>query len=630
MKLYLLLVPILALSLNASAKYSLQELTANKSAIENDLRLILVKAKLAPTLIKFKNESATSNDVKIVCSKDKKSIELQIRATSEEWSSTLYLGLQKLGFLFPHPRIQISPTLEKMREKCGMSFPWRPALKYRGFHLHTQHAGEWIDGFLMGNTKIAEDLINWLARNNQNIFDLYALRMEDQKIITYLKPLFEKARSLGVHPGITIGIAFHQQNAYKLVSLWGALFDGMSKNQIDENFPKLVDNLPISFLNVEMGTSEFTPVNYERMLAWLNQIGKLTKARNIQMMTKIHSSTNQKNEKYGNFNFLPKFASESVGILPHTVFYHALEDKNAPLYGNKNFEYMKKFMISQVDKRMTWYYPETSYFIALDIDVPLLLVEYLRTRTADMKVLYDNKVHGQLNFSTGQENGYWLMDWQVTLSNNLEYNFNPMIGLKLLGEDLNYWKKYMDFQKKYFTKKGLISIISFSNGGDELAPTHKILERNLLVELDENKKELEREIKDLNLAIENLPVTPKFGIDSELRHMVQITNLRLYHALYTRYALLNKDKSREKSDYLNKAAAMRDQAQIHMNFIMGNHNRYPESFVYKKKSNPSAYPFGYGYASSNMHFWKREEMMVKDNNFSVLYMNIWDFVDIVI
>lgn len=612
----------------AHAKYDLQKLIAKKTAIENDLRIILDQAKLPLDLITIKKETANANDVTIACVPKSNKIELQVRANDAEWSSTFYLGLQKLGFLFPHPRIQISPTLEKIKEKCGMTFPWKPALKYRGFHLHTLHAGEWVDGFLMGNTKIAEDLIFWLARNNQNIFDLSLLRMDDKKLFSFLAPLFKKARDLGVHTGVTIGIAFHQQNTYKLVSLWASLFDGLSRDQINTNLPKLFDNLPLSFINVEMGTSEFTPVNYERMLAWLNQVGKLSKARNIQTVTKIHASTNQNNEKYGNFNFLPQFADESVGILPHTVFYHALEDKVAPLYGNENFEYMKKFMLSQVDKRMTWYYPETSYYIALDIDVPLLLVEYLRTRAMDMKLLHKSRVHGILNFSTGQENGYWLMDWSLTLYNNLEYDFNPMIGLKLLGEDLEFWKKYMQFQEKYFTEKGLISIITFSNGGDELAPAHKILKRNLLTELDQNNTELKKEIENLNLAINNIPPVPKTGIRKELWHHVQITNLRLSHALYVRYALLNKANHKQKSDYLAKAAEVRAKAQAHMDIVMEKYNRYPESFVYKRKANPSSYPFGYGYASSNLHFWKRAEMMVKDNNFSVFYMNIWDFVDI--
>ena len=610
----------------ALAEFKLQNLTADKETIQKDLELILKKANLTKNAIKFTSEESRENIVRITCSKN---IKLEVRGTSSEWGSTFYLGLQKLGFLFPHPRIQISPTLKDMRAHCGKVYKWRPALRYRGFHLHTLHAGEWVDGFLMGKKQIAVDLVRWLARNQQTIFDLWLLRMNDKEIFDQLNPLFKLARKLGIHTGVTVGIAFHQQNAYKLVSLWGSLFDSNSLQQIKENLPKLIDNLPLSFVNVEMGTSEFTGVNYDRMLKWLNLIGKMTRERNLQVVTKIHTSTNQKNKKYGNFNFLPQYADSSVGILPHTVFYHALNDPHAPLYGNKNFAYMRDFMIKENKKRMTWYYPETSYYIALDIDLPLLLVEYLRTRSEDMKLLYQNKIAGQLNFSTGQENGYWLMDWTVALSNNLDYNFDPMIGLKLLGETHPFWKKWMDFQQKYFTNKGLISIVTFSNGGDELAPAHKILQRNLMAELARDSKLTRMEISQLKEAIIAMPAVPE-GIHDELGTLAKITNLRLPHALYVRQALLNKNKHKLKAMYLGKAREIREQAQNLMNKIIKKYNRYPESFVYKRMKNPSSYPFGYGFASSNLHFWKREEMMVKHNNFSVFYMNIWDFLDIVI
>lgn len=628
-KSFLLLTLAYSFTINgAEPKFKLKELSADPVHIQEDLWIILEKAGMKPDTIKFEKSTSDKNQIKVKCDQNNDQLILEVSGSSEEWGSTFYYGLQKLGFLFPHPRIQKSPKLTQIKKHCGETYAWRPALPYRGFHLHTLHASEWVDGFLMGKSQIAEDLIRWLARNGQNAFDLSLVRMEDDLIVQYLFPLFEKARALGVHPGITIGIAFHQQNVYKLVSLWGSLFDNKSMKQIRTNFPKLVDRLPISFVNVEMGTSEFTPVPYERMLNWLNLVGQMTKKRGIQMLTKIHTSTNQYDDRYGNFNFLPQYADPSVGILPHTVFYHALEDPYAPLYGNENFKYMKDFMLQENSKRMTWYYPETSYYIALDIDIPLLLVEYLRTRTQDMKLLYKNGIPGVLNFTTGHENGYWLMDWQQALANNLDYNFDPMISLKLLGEDISFWKKYMTWQKKHFTDLGVISIVTFSNGGDEIAPAHKILKRNLLAELNENVMETKKEIAALQMALEEMPTPPTKGIDFELWLHTNITNLRVSHALYVRLALLDKDSPIKKMFYLEEAQRVRLEAQVYMDSIMKNYNRYPESFVYKKQKNPTAYPFGYGRASSNLHFWKREEMMVQYNNYSVFFMNIWDFGDI--
>jgi len=73
-------------------------------------------------------------------------VTLEITAPDEEWAPTFYYGLQRLGFLFPHPRMQVSPTEAQLRSRCGERFEWRPRLRYRGFHFYTKHPGEWVPG----------------------------------------------------------------------------------------------------------------------------------------------------------------------------------------------------------------------------------------------------------------------------------------------------------------------------------------------------------------------------------------------------------------------------------------------------------------------------------------------------
>ena len=95
-----------------------------------------------------------------------------------------------------------------------------------------------------------------------------------------------------------------------------------------------------------------------------------------------------------------KYGEENVGILPHTVYLYGIEDERAPMYGNKNFKDVREFMLQEKTKRRTWFYPENSYFIALDIDVPLLLTDYLLTRARDTKFIHDNDIEGQIIFTT--------------------------------------------------------------------------------------------------------------------------------------------------------------------------------------------------------------------------------------
>jgi len=77
-----------------------------------------------------------------------------------------------------------------------------------------------------------------------------------------------------------------------------------------------------------------------------------------------------------NFNFLPHYASPSLGVMPHTVQMYRFDDP-APTYGQKNFTSMFKYnMIEAASGRTTLYFGETAYWVNYDVDVPLFLPLY--------------------------------------------------------------------------------------------------------------------------------------------------------------------------------------------------------------------------------------------------------------
>ena len=163
----------------ALAQFELRPLTAKESFIREDLQSILQAADFQLDKIDFVRHFSEKNYANISCENDNFLIE--IHAQDSEWSAVLYATLQRMGFLFPHPRMQISP--EKLsNEWCGQRVEWQPVLKYRGSHLHTLHPSEWVHGFMMGKTEIANELIRWLARNQQNIFDFSLLRVNKKQL----------------------------------------------------------------------------------------------------------------------------------------------------------------------------------------------------------------------------------------------------------------------------------------------------------------------------------------------------------------------------------------------------------------------------------------------------------------
>ena len=619
------------LSALAFVPSNIPPLSANHDAITKDIQSILDKAGMNSTSIFIKvgeNQKPKNNTVTVDCLEN--NFSLKVSAKPHEWAATTYLGLQKMGFLFPHPRIQISPTKEKMIKACGKTFEWKPTFRYRGFHLHTMHPSEWVSGFLMGKTEIANDLVRWLARNGQNVFDLNLLKQKKKSIYKNLKAPFALAKKLGVHPGISLGAALHQQNSYKLLGIIRALTGMGSVKKLKIGVNKLADNIDFDFFVMEAGTSEFTPVPYNKALEWMEAAAEVLDQKQKQLFIKVHVSTNQSDDQYGNFNFLPQYTNSKVGIFPHTVMFYGLYDEQVPMYGNDSFEHMLNFTEQEFKKRPTWYYPETSYFIGMDIDHPLFLTDYLTNRALDMKNLSKLGLEGQANFTTGHENGYWLFDWNLALLANSEFDFSPYAALDLLKEDRSVWKPIIEFQTKHIKDGGLISIMSAPNFQDELTRDHRIHERNIIKELVKDPSKREAEILKLETALKDLPKTE--GIkNEELRIMTEVTFIRIRHALKTRLALRYPKKSPERADALLKAADIRYEAASKMMAIYFKYNRYPDSKVFEKwKKNPTAYDYGYGYPARTLHFWKREEKQIENEKFSPFYMNIYNVIDILL
>jgi hypothetical protein len=201
----------------------------------------------------------------------------------------------------------------------------------------------------------------------------------------------------------------------------------------------------------------------------------------------VHISSNQRCRNFHdprnasqplNFNFLPTYATPKLGILPHTVqvcarvcvytyvcMYvcvcmrvyidlklwkglcknpplnqstsitrttattqaYALDDPTAGVYGQRNFSEMHAYMLYETKegRRHVHFYPETSYWVNVDIDVPLFLPTYAERRLHDFRLLAHeedkgraggNRIAGSLMFDSGWEWGYWLSDVLVAAS----------------------------------------------------------------------------------------------------------------------------------------------------------------------------------------------------------------------
>lgn len=618
-----ILIFVFSFVAQAAAPAQLRPLVINEQVVRRDLAHILKEAKLPTDTLGVVWTAGSSNSVRFNC--QKKPWALQVTTTPAEKSATFYRGLRGLGFLFPHPRWQISPSLNDIKRQCGKTFNWKPTLKHRGLHLHTLHPNEWVRGFLMDRQDVAHDIVRWSARNGQNILDISLLRIPLDELQKNFQAPFQLARDLGVHTGVSLGVALQQQNSYKLLSLWQAITGFGSDEALERELVRLLKAVDTSFIVLEAGTSEFTATDPERTIAWLNRAEEIARQHGRAIFTKVHVSSNQHHNKWGNYNFLPSYAHPGVGILPHTVMFYGLLDPKAPMYGNKDFHGIRQFMEKEAPKRPAWYYPETGYWVAMDADIPLLLTDYLRTRAEDLKWLYENKMDGQLIFSTGHALGGWLYDWTQALLIDEELKFDPYVGLTLLGEDRSVWEKIFAHQKHHFKDRGVIPMISAANLQDELSSTHRIHDRHTMKEVAGDEKVREDEIQLLTTASAEWPDTSKIK-ETELSRLLLVTRLRVEHAMQIRMAMSKDDKRNES---LENAKLLREQASALLTDSRNDLRNYADLGMMDVWPNPTSYQFGYIYPSASLYWWAREERMVREDSYWWPFKgNIYDVWDI--
>lgn len=591
---------------------------AEEAAVEKDLALVLASAGLPPKAVSFARGPSKDGRSAVSFACGGGELRVVVSAPDEEWGPAFYHGLHSLGFSWPHPRRQLSPDLKALRSHCGGRAAWKPRLAKRGFHLHTQHPSEWVYGFVAGKGSIAEETVRWAARNRQNLLQVKALRDVEPK---NMAPAFALAQSLGLETGLDVSLASLQQKGYRLLDgfwpLWGAVYAPWGARHVKKSVLRLCDDVPFDYLSVELGSSEFTPTPKAATLSWLEAARDAAGSRSRAIFTKVHVSSGQ-----GRFNFLPAEADPSVGVQVHTVMPFGLEGP-APVYGRDDFADLKAFMLEQKDKRPTWYFPETSYFLGIDIDLPLLLTDYLLARSNDMDLLEKEKVEGQVDFTTGQELGCWLLDWNVALLADGSEKNGPLAALLRLGEDKKAWQAQLEYQHRFFVEEGALSMLTAASLLDELPlqKEHRLLRRKLLRELGKDPAALSHETVVLERAAAAIP--PTTGVkDAELRALLDVTYGRVRHALALRRALAHPRGSAERKAFLAEAAAEREKARALLKPVVAA-GRYPEARLFEKRDDPTSYDYGYGWPAASLYFWEREERIVAEGRVSPFFDQIY-------
>lgn len=198
------------------------------------------------------------------------------------------------------------------------------------------------------------------------------------------------------------------------------LLDKYAKEDLNE-IKKLVDDfMQVSWDEItwHIGTSEFSPTNDDLTIRWMNDTYKYIKEKypNVEMAVRSHVPPRPFSEKYNDSYFhLIKFADIGINNLIHTVQAYSLVDK-APVYGTGNFEHKLKYLYFSDPKRKDIYYPESSYWVTYDVDIPLFLPVYILNRKHDIEIVKQiDHLDGHATFTTAWEWSYWFNDYMSAL-----------------------------------------------------------------------------------------------------------------------------------------------------------------------------------------------------------------------
>lgn len=574
-----------------------------------------------------------------------------------------------LGFAFYHPRETYIPNLSAkwpLTERFTMEV--RPKFRKAGFHLHTMHPIELAEPLfnpqLPGALNEVKEYIDWLARNEQNVFDFSLMESVDRKTwIKHAKAFTEYARQRGVLTSIDVSLHMIQQKSFQLYRNAPMSFRS-KKAQIRKNLDWLF-GAHWDIINMEFNSAEFLTGNATKRDELRRFVQAETEKRGAKLMGRQHVVKEENDiAQIGGKQTLITGADNGRGVLAHTVMFYSMTEPHAPVYENENLRHIYDFMLRENRVRETWFYPETAYWVTFDSSVPIFPLPYLSSRLADIDTAAAYDVEGHLTFSSGWEMGYWLFDWSVARwSRRVTLNGKPvaesptqfLYGKPFQRNTGKVLDSLLALHENYLKEKNLIAYLTAQTVTDEIPKgvrtefhprppftygwlrnksdeaVRAAVEKNVIAPLREFAGRSATFTDKLADKDEHNP------LETELCQALRLTEMRARHRAFILEYLLSVSAHKESKANPVKYALLDSAAAVRQDAMWANH-RLKIRFRYDKErltgkfprgSSYTSYDFGYLYTAQTLHFWEREEQQARKNRYDFLFRNIWDVFRIV-
>lgn len=345
-------------------------------------------------------------------------------------------AFELLGFRFFHPWQTYVPAVPSLDETAlgELGVIHEPDIALRGIHLHTLHPieayrGVW-DPDHEGAVDEADRIFDWIVKNRGNyvqwvgLDDVIGNAALADRWRQHSQELIARANRRGLRTGLGIQL-FGQSNLQSGFDLIDA--DEIDQSVLDEmarRFDIIADEVPFDIYNLSFG--EFFGADPAAFVASVNDAFEIMREVRpaADMLATIHVGDDEdlRVEYQGEtllYYFLVKFANEQIIPMVHTVMYYNLFEDAGGAYHHEEFDEHRAFLLERLaSSQPVAYFPETAYWVAFDISVPIYAPLYVRSRWLDLDRIAGaaaqqggEELEQHILFSSGWEWGYWQNDW---------------------------------------------------------------------------------------------------------------------------------------------------------------------------------------------------------------------------
>jgi hypothetical protein len=335
---------------------------------------------------------------------------------ASQWA--VYDLLQRLGVRYFHPEASYYPS-QLSWPAAPLAVRARPAFQRRSMHVHRDHPVELSAPLAPAGLPLAafqRRWIDWNVKLRQTLVDGW-----DAELVG------RYAYERGFPRTASLNLANAQQGGRPVLNPDDPAGEQRQiERAIDEALaprPGLPDP---SLLTFQFNPSEWSEADEDVTVARLELVTRTVARRypQVALYTINHGTSQPPTRKRGvRFFDLSAFAPPTLGVMVHPLMFYDLDRPAAGVYGNASFANLLGFALEQQRRRPIVHYPEGSWWLTFDQPVPLYLAPVtLEARQRDLERLYPHRstdpgqghgVMGHHLFTSGQEWGYWLIDYCV-------------------------------------------------------------------------------------------------------------------------------------------------------------------------------------------------------------------------